>query len=257
MNARLAEMTARDVAQAVAGGVTTVILPLGATEQHGHHLPLGTDAFLAGALAEALAEELGNVMVAPVMPLGCSDEHTGFSGLLSVDHETLALVIADCALRIAAWGVRRLVLLSAHGGNQYAMDLALARMRDRQCPIEVVVCASSTRLGEELGGIAREDGISTEARGLHAGEGETSEMLHVRPDLVRLDRLEPGYTGPLDLLMPRLRQVGVRAVSANGVLGDPREAGARRGERYLQAQVSAWRSQIESGCERRGAEVQA
>ncbi|MCG6867553.1 MAG: creatininase family protein, partial [Gammaproteobacteria bacterium] len=117
MTGRLAEMTWPEVAQALAGGVTTVILPLGATEQHGPHLPLATDTVRAAALAEALAEQLTQTLVAPVLPIGCSDEHSGFPGLLSLEGGTLARVIVDCARRMAAWGLQRLILLSAHGGN--------------------------------------------------------------------------------------------------------------------------------------------
>ena len=121
MTGLLAEMTWAEVADAVAGGATTVVLPLGATEQHGPHLPLGTDTFRAAALAEQLAAALPDTLVAPVLPIGCSDEHTGFAGLLSLDHTTLAGVIVDCAMRMAGWGVRRLVLLSSHGGNASAL----------------------------------------------------------------------------------------------------------------------------------------
>ncbi len=113
MTGLLAEMTWAEVADAIAGGATTVILPLGATEQHGPHLPLGTDTFRAAALAERLAAALPDTLVAPTLPIGCSDEHTGFAGLLSLDHATLAAVIVDCAARMAGWGVRRLVLLSS------------------------------------------------------------------------------------------------------------------------------------------------
>jgi creatinine amidohydrolase len=109
---RLTESSWPDVAQAVAAGMTTVILPLGATEQHGPHLPLGTDTCRAAALAERLAERLP-ALVAPVIPIGCSDEHGGFAGLLSLEAETLAAVIVDCARRMIDWGVRRMVGLPA------------------------------------------------------------------------------------------------------------------------------------------------
>ena len=95
----LAELTWPQVARALAEGATTVILPLGATEQHGPHLPLGTDTLRAEALAARLAERLP-ALVAPVLPVGCSDEHGGFAGLLSLEAETLAAVIVDCARRM-------------------------------------------------------------------------------------------------------------------------------------------------------------
>lgn len=253
MTARLAEMTSAEAAAAVSRGATTVILPLGAVEQHGAHLPLGTDAFRAETLAEALGDALADTaVVAPVLPIGCSDEHTGFAGLLSLEHETLTGIIVDCARRVTAWGVRRLLLLNAHGGNLKALHRARARLRQEAPALEVVILTAGAPLSEHLQAIAEEDGISLEARGLHAGEAETSEMLSIRPDLVRTDRLAAGYVGPLADLLPDLLRQGMRAVSPSGVLGDPRSACPRRGARYLRAQVSAWQMQLRDDATSRG-----
>lgn len=240
----LAEMTWGEVADAIAGGATTVILPLGATEQHGPHLPLGTDTFRAAALAERLAAALPNALVAPTLPIGCSDEHTGFAGLLSLDHATLAAVIVDCAARMAGWGVQRLVLLSSHGGNASALALAATQLQERACPVSLLVLAASMPLTHALQRIAAADGVSSDALGLHAGEGETSEMLHLRPDLVRFERLGPGYTGPMADILAQLRKCGLKAVTATGTLGDPSAAEAGRGARYLDAQIRAYRQQL-------------
>jgi len=233
---RLAEMPWPDVAVAVESGATTVILPLGATEQHGPHLPPGTDTVRAAALADLLAERLGpDALVAPALPFGCSDEHSGFPGLLGLDHETLARVVLDLARRLSGWGVRRLVLLSAHGGNGDALDLALALIRQELPGLEVRTNGHLETIAPALLEVARRDGVSASDLGLHAGEGETSEMLHLRPDLVRLDRAAPGYTGDMEAVLDELREGGLRSVTANGVLGDPTRAEAGRGARYLDA----------------------
>jgi creatinine amidohydrolase len=241
MTAALAEMTWREVADAVADGATTVILPLGATEQHGPHLPLGTDTFRAQALAERLGAELPDALVAPTLPLGCSDEHHGFAGLMSLGHRTLADVIVDCARSMAGWGLRRLVLLSAHGGNGEALELAVARLAEELPALAVVVLGSSTRVPDVLQALAARDGVPTAAVGLHAGEGETSEMLALRPDLVRMERAEPGFSGGGEGLMLRLREQGLRAITPTGVLGDGRLADAGRGARYVGAQIDGFR----------------
>jgi mycofactocin system creatininase family protein len=240
MSRLLAEMTSPEVDQAIAAGITTVILPLGATEQHGPHLPLGTDTFRAAALADGLGAASTGTLVAPLLPVGCSDEHTGFAGLLGLDHETLARVIVDCGNRMAAWGVRRLVLLSAHGGNGRALKLARARLQEEASELEVWVLESSATLTEALLRIAAADGISAEALGLHAGERETSEMLHLRAELVHMDRAVAGYAGSMAEVMPRLRQRGVREVTPTGTLGDPRAASARRGAVYLATQIDSF-----------------
>ncbi len=240
---RLAEMTWPEVAAAVAAGATTVILPLGATEQHGPHLPLGTDTYRATALAERLLALLPDTLLAPAFPIGCSDEHTGFAGLLSLNTETMAHIIVDCARRMVVWGVQRLVLLSAHGGNTNALALAVERLHHELPTLHVwpsvPTLPSDETIDAALLRIARTDGIAPEAVGMHAGEGETSEMLHLRPDLVRQAQRQPGYCGDMTAIMPRLRAAGLRSVTPNGVLGDPTAADAIRGARYLDAAAAA------------------
>lgn len=247
MNARLAEMSWPAVAQAVADGATTVIWPLGATEQHGPHLPLGTDTFRAVALAERLAAQLPGVLIAPALPIGCSDEHSGFAGLLSLDHATLARLIVDCARRMVAWGVRRLILLSAHGGNVRALALAAEQLAREWPSLQIWTPGDMTALGGALLAAAREEGITPESAGLHAGEAETSEMLHLHPQWVSMDQAVPGYTGDMEAIMPYLQGVGLQPVAPSGVLGDPREATAGRGDRYLAIQARTCRDQIEAG----------
>ena len=239
----LAELTWPQVAQAVAEGATTVILPLGATEQHGPHLPLGTDTLRAEALAARLAERLP-ALVAPALPVGCSDEHEGFAGLLSLEAETLAAVIVDCARRMAGWGARRVVVLSAHGGNGRALALAESRLRRELPALAVWIPDAGALCGLAVREVAAADGISIEAVGLHAGEGETSELLHLAPDLVRMDRAIPGYTGDMDEGLTRLVATGTRMLNADGVVGDPRAADAGRGGRYLAAQTACYEAAL-------------
>ncbi|MDG4605677.1 MAG: mycofactocin biosynthesis peptidyl-dipeptidase MftE [Candidatus Contendobacter sp.] len=239
----LAELTGPAVAQAVAAGITTVILPLGATEQHGPHLPLGTDTWRAEALAGRLAGRLP-VLIAPVIPVGCSDEHGGFAGLLSLEAETLAAVIVDCARRMVAWGVQRLVVLSAHGGNGRALALAETRLRQELPTLAVWIPDAMTVCGDAVLAIAAEAGIPLTAVGLHAGEWETSELLRLRPEQVRMDQAAPGYTGDRDAGLAQLVASGTRSLTLTGVVGDPRRADAGRGERYLAAQVASYEAAL-------------
>ena len=228
-------MTWPEVAEAVGAGATTVILPLGATEQHGPHLPLGTDTIRATALADRLAEKLPGSLVAPALPFGCSDEHWGFPGLLGLDAETLARVVLDLARRLTGWGVRRLVILSAHGGNGDALELAQALLQRELPDLEVRTNSNLETIAPVALELARQEGISASALGLHAGEGETSEMLHLRPDLTHPQRAASGFTGDMKTILDELREGGLQAVTANGVLGDPARAAADRGSRYLDA----------------------
>lgn len=234
----LADLTWPEVARAVAEGATTVILPLGATEQHGPHLPLGTDTIRAEALAQRLAARLPGTLVAPVLPIGCSDEHAGFPGLLSLDAATLAAVIVDCARRMAAWGITRLVLLSAHGGNGQALALAAVHLRRELPALHVWLPAGILAPDAAVLAVAADAGITPEAFGLHAGEGETSEVLWLRADLVRTEAAEAGYHGEMTTIVDTLQRLGLKAVTPNGVLGDPTRAHAARGDRYLEAWAS-------------------
>lgn len=239
----LAELTWPMVAQAVADGVTTVILPLGATEQHGPHLPLGTDTVRALALAERLAERLP-VLVGPVLPIGCSDEHGGFAGLLSLEADTLAAVLVDCARRMVAWGVKRLVILSAHGGNGRALALAEAQLRYELPELGLWIPDAETLCGSAVREVATTDGVSINAIGLHAGEGETSELLHLCPEQVSMNRAMPGYIGDMTEGLNRLIAAGTQALTATGVVGDPRSADANRGMRYLAAQIACYEAAL-------------
>ena len=241
MTKALANMTWPDVAAAVAEGANTVILPLGATEQHGPHLPIGTDAFRASALAAQLSESLPDALVAPTLPVGCSDEHRGFAGLLSLDQDTLSSVIVDCARRMVDWGVRRLVVLSAHGGNARAVDGALARITESLPKLEVIVLGGQATHSDAILAVAAADGIPAEAVGFHAGEGETSEMLSIRPDLVRMERAQQGNQERLEDIMPELERSGVLSVTQTGTLGDARHADAHRGERYTSVQIHTFK----------------
>ena len=168
----------------------------------------------------------------------------GFRGPVEPRSRTLAGVIVHCARRMAAWGVRRLLLLSAHGGNGQALQLATLRLAEELRGLQVEVLGSSTTASDALLAVAEAEGVSPEAVGLHAGDGETSEMLCLRPDLVRMERVIPGYAGPMEEIMPRLLQAGLRPITPTGTLGDASRADGIRGERYLAEQIESYRQRL-------------
>jgi creatinine amidohydrolase len=193
---------------------STLLVPLGATEQHGPHLPLGTDTILALAWAEGVARRLAGAVVAPVLPYGSSGEHQGFPGTLSIGGPALELVVVELA-RSAASTFDRTVFLSGHGGNAEPLDRAVGRLRAEGHDVARLV---PTWPGRDVDA--------------HAGRTETSLMLHLRPELVGPARAA-GDTRPLVEILPALRSGGVAAVSANGVLGDPTGADAADGRALL------------------------
>jgi mycofactocin precursor peptide peptidase len=191
-------------------------VPVGATEQHGPHLPLTTDTELATALVERLAAARPPVVAAPPLAYGSSGEHAGFAGTLSIGQEALERVLVEL-VRSASATFPRLLLVCAHGGNVAALRRAELRLR-----------AEGREVRAWLPGWSE---------GEHAGRVETSLMLALVPERVQLERAAAGATEPVRDLMPRLASEGVRAVSPNGVLGDPARARAEEGRALLAEEV--------------------
>jgi creatinine amidohydrolase len=208
-------------------GWDTVLLPLGSTEQHGPHLPLGTDTLIAAEVASRAARRLGRTLVAPVLPIGCSDEHRDFPGMLSLDHETLAGAILDVCDRLLEHDLRP-VVFSAHGGNGRALQQAAGRMGPRGLVIRPELEFSPAAFLATLG-------VGVAQSGVHAGLAETSMVLASERALVREERYQAGYVGDLAAIWRVLTTRGLRAATSNGVLGDPTGSTAERGEACLEA----------------------
>jgi creatinine amidohydrolase len=213
----LAALTSPEAEAAAAAGALLAV-PVGATEQHGPHLPLSTDTDLAAALCARLAEARPLVLVAPSLGYGASGEHEGFAGTLSVGTEALELLLVELG-RSATLTFPRVLLVSAHGGNAVPVRRAERRLRAESRDVRAWLAAW--------------DGDA------HAGHAETSLQLAMAPDRVRAGLAAPGNTRPLAELMPALRRSGVRAVSGNGVLGDPAGASAADGDALLAAMLAS------------------
>lgn len=204
---RLAHATSSETA-----GADLVLVPVGSVEQHGPHLPLETDTIIATAVANATAARLGGrdagVWVAPALTYGSSGEHQSFAGTCSIGTEALQLLVVELVRSIRTWAAR-VVLVNGHGGNLTALRAAVEQLVAEGHDVVRVACA-------------------TEDVDLHAGRTETSLLLHLSPDQVRLDLAEAGDCRPLAEILPALISGGVAAISSNGVLGDP--TGASPGE---------------------------
>ena len=158
------------------------VLPLAATEQHGPHLPVGVDRYIAEAYLARVAALLPDdlpVTFLPVQPVGQSDEHLRFPGTLSLSAETVIRAWTEIGESVHRAGVRKLVLVSSHGGNLAGMDIVARDLR-RRCNMLVVTCGWH-RFGYPDGAYT----AGERRHGIHAGDIETSIMLAARPDTVR------------------------------------------------------------------------
>ncbi len=196
-----------------------LLVPVGSTEQHGPHLPLDTDTRVARALAERLAERSEGAgsgpgwTVAPAIAYGASGEHQSFAGTISIGTKALVQLLLEYGRSACCWA-QRVLFVNGHGGNVPALIEAVRLLRFEGRDVAWLPCAAP---GADA----------------HAGHTETSLLLHLSPDSVRFDRALPGNSAPVAQLLPAMREGGVGAVSAVGVLGDPTTATAGEGQRLF------------------------
>lgn len=223
----LEEMTWPEVGEAIAAGRTTVVVAVGAVEQHGPHLPLLVDAVRGDRLAVEVARRLGDALVAPTIRVGCSEHHMGFPGTISLRRNTLEAICLDYAVSLARHGFTRICFVPSHGGNFGPLAEMLPALRAAVGP-ECRVDAYTDLVGFMVfwrAAVAEHAPELVGRVGGHADIAETAEILCIRPDLVRGDRAAEGHVQEFDeALMDRIFREGFRAVTPNGVLGDARGA---------------------------------
>ncbi|HVK23063.1 MAG TPA: creatininase family protein [Actinokineospora sp.] len=217
-----------------------VVLPIGAIEQHGPHLPLSTDQVIADHLARELDAALGDdVLILPTAAVGCSDHHDDFPGTLSLEHDTLARHIENVATSVLRHGFRTFVLLNAHGGNQGIGQVAIERLGAAHRDARVVFTSWWRVAGPELREISE-----TGPGGVgHACELETSIMLAIAPDQVRTHLIPDRVNVPAisfddsDMLRASRATLYRRSadIAPTGVFGEPKAATADKGRRAVRA----------------------
>lgn len=223
---RLSDSTWTDVRDADA---KTAVVPVGSTEQHGPHAPLGTDSIAAEAVAEAAMREREEaVVLAPTIQLGVSEEHRAFDGTVWVRPETFRAVVADTFASLAHHGIDRAVVVNGHGGNVDALR---------------ELCARVSRDGDAYAvAYTWFDAVDFDDLG-HAGPAETSLIRHLRPELIHEDRTEAAASGGADRWGEWVSGTNLAydsdAFTDSGAVGDPREGGAELGEELLGEAVGA------------------
>jgi creatinine amidohydrolase len=225
----LERLTWPEVEAAIASGMRTAVVCAASSEQHGPHLPEATDALLGEAYAGGLAQRLGGALVAPVIRPGCSDHHMAFAGSLTISAQLLMEILDAYLESLRRHGFQSFVVFSSHGGN----FPVLAEWEKSRRPQRTVVISDIHVFDAAFDAIrrfGRED-----HSGPHAEVLETSMMLHLHPALVHMERAERGSTGEMGLNDQLER--GMRALSGNGVIGNPVEANAEMGAAVLEAIV--------------------
>jgi creatinine amidohydrolase len=210
-----------------------LILVVGSTEQHGRHMVFASDVWQPWEIAVRLSDRTG-VLLAPPLNYGMSLHHLGFPGSLSLRPQTLSSVVVDLLESAYEHGFRRILLLNGHGGNIASMQVALAEALHELNGLEVRLEAwwQVPEVGEIL------DAAFPDLPAGHADARETSVVMAIRPDVIRLDRAAHSPDSPFPSLLSR--QVFLERFPHGVIGGDPRLASADVGERVLAASVQAY-----------------
>jgi creatinine amidohydrolase len=237
---RFADLTSPQAAALSPDAV--LMLPIGATEQHGPHLPLGTDTRIAEAASQAVVARSGeelDLWILPTLAVSLSDEHIGTPGTLTLSVTTLMAVLDDLGRSLATLPPRRLVLVNAHGGNTSLLGVACRQLRIRYGLLTFLLHPS---LPVDHGG--QSDGPEG-SLGIHAGHEETSLLLHLTPELVDMAKARADVPTWLE----QLDHVGIAGpvsfgwtaadLSATGTIGDPTAADAAHGAVLFDAMTVA------------------
>jgi creatinine amidohydrolase len=197
------------------------VLPIGSFEQHGSHLPLATDSIVAYAIAEALANQYG-LLLLPPLTISCSHEHNDFAGTVSISAATLCAVVGDVVVSLEQRGIRKLVLVNGHGGN-YVLGNIVQEGNVGERRMALFPHRDDWEQARKVGGL-----VTSNHEDMHGGELETSILLHATPDQVR--------DGADDWVAPErthLHEIGVGEYSRSGIIGRPSLASADKGRLVL------------------------
>jgi creatinine amidohydrolase len=208
-----------------------VILPAGSVEQHGPHLPTGTDIYAANVISHAVAERM-NGLVLPGGPLGVTPMHMPFEGTITLTHDTYLRVVTETCVSTARHGAKYLLILNWHEGNCASLSIAAEALHREHgmTVLTVQACYVAAELwGDDCGGLT------------HGGEIEALAVLAHQPDLVHLDRIDYSSDHQHGLKMDKLRRTrsyqpvltDIRSIAPTGWYGSPEQATAEKGLRML------------------------
>jgi len=199
------------------------VLPVGSFEQHAGILPLATDAVVAFAIAEAIADK-NKLFLLPPITLSCSQEHSGFAGTVSISATTLFQVIRDVQASLEQQGIRKMVLVNGHGGN-YVLGNVVQEANVEERRMALFPHRDDWDQARKAGGL-----VTGQHEDMHGGELETSILLAVSEESVR-----PGYVDADHVASERthLHMLGMAGYTRSGLIGRPSLATAEKGRLVL------------------------
>lgn len=225
---------------------TVAVLPLAAIEQHGPHLPVSTDSTIMAGMLEAVIAKLPadlDVRILPIQSVGKSNEHLHAPGTLTLPATTLIEAWTELGASVARAGVRKLVVVNSHGGNEEIMGIVTRELRVRHAMLAVKT--SWSRFGWPAGLYSEIE----DRYGIHGGDFETSVMLHFRPDLVDMAKAEdfPSRVQAAEQSFELLRHTGTQAfawiasdLNPHGVVGEASKATAEKGRLTVEHQADGF-----------------
>jgi creatinine amidohydrolase len=233
----LEEMSWKEVQKALEK-TDIALVPIGSIEQHGYHLPLGTDTIIPYKIAMRVAREIGAVVAPPIRP-GISQHHMPFPGSMTLAPSTLIAIIKDYCKSLVQHGFKVIVIINGHGSNPPCIDVAIEELKE-ELPSALVIPTSGFTIPKEVG-VFGFDNLMVE--GLHANRLETSQMLELAPELVKMDEavaefpetvgeMPPYAYAPLWLILRSQKQI-----SQSGVVGDPTKATKELGRKVVDSLV--------------------
>ena len=212
---------------------TVVLLPVGSCEQHGDHLPVGTDTLIVSSLAKAVAHRMkGMILALPTLWIGYSPHHMGRCGTLSLEEDTLIALLYDICYSVHRQGFRKLLILNGHGGNEPLIAVAVNKV-SRRLPLQLLAVTYWRLIGPEIARIRK----SQIGGAGHACEFETSLGLYLFPKFVKFDRAVSAPIAGDEYFSPDMFAqnkvicyVDYTVLSPSGTVGDPLAASVQEGE---------------------------
>ena len=234
----LEKKTWKEVEAALNSGITTAIITIGATEQHGPQLALATDSASGDCLARMVAERIGQALITPNIRVGISPHHMHFAGTISVRKPILKSLVYEYVHSLAWHGFRHIAIIPTHGTNFPMAGELGEELRVLYPHVNIFSYSDADAYLGSAAVISERLGIDPAMAGTHAGLSETAFMLACEPELVDLESAEQGFMGDAMAMGEKLNRDGTHSISPIGVLGDPRGATVEAGREYLESRAA-------------------